>query len=93
MYKILAALAWSAMVAAAGGFDDDDAVGNVEGTVEAEWFGFNGPEVLNSHNAGDNLLHCRQGGGHNPRGTWWPFWSLGPPRAGPIFFQRSRSCC
>ena len=26
-----------------------------------------------------------QGRGHDPRGSWWPFWSLlGPPRAGPF---------
>ena len=31
------------------------------------------------------MLHWYQGRGHNPRGTWWPFWSLGPPRAGPFF--------
>ena len=26
-------------------------------------------------------------GGNSPRGTWWPFWSLGPPREGPFCLQ------
>ena len=35
--------------------------------------GWTGLEVLNSCNAGTNLLYWCQGKGHNPRGSWWTF--------------------
>ena len=42
------------------------------GVAVVEWWHF-GLEVLNSCNAGTNLLYWCQGRGHNPRGSWWPF--------------------
>ena len=65
----------------------DAASGVVDDVADAERYVCSGPEVLNSRNAVTNLLYWYQGRRHNPRGTWWPFWSLGPPRAGPFFLS------